>query len=105
MEMLAAFRKAEYLLRFAVHVTNLTLYQDSLKKKRCQSETRLTLNQSIKITWISLSSTESSKPHPWFGVLKNDEKHLKPKKENAKQVVHTELQRLHSSERLQMYTQ
>lgn len=34
MEMRAAFWKAEYLLRFAVHVTNLTLYQDSLKKKK-----------------------------------------------------------------------
>lgn len=86
-------------------MTNLTLYQDSLSKKRCQSEACLTLSQPIKVTWISLSSTESSKPHPWFGVLKTDEEHLKPKKENAKQVLHTELRRLHSSERLQMYTQ
>lgn len=103
MQLLAAFWKAEYLLRFAVRVTNLTLYQDA--QKREMPFWGPSDSQSIHQNHVDQPEqcNGSSKPHHWFEGLKTDEKHFKPKKENTNQVLHTELQCINSSERLQIY--
>lgn len=102
MQMLAAFWKAVYLLRFAVYMTNFTLYQ--VHKKKDMLDWGLTLNQPIKITPISLSrATTVVNLIPDLQCSDLMRCTLNPKKENTKQVLHTELQCVNSSERLQMY--
>lgn len=103
MQMFAAFWKAVYLWRPAVYMTNFTLYQ--VRKKRDMPDWGLSDSQSTHQDQVDQPErcNESSKPHPWFVVLRADETHSNPEKENTKQVLHTELQCVNSSERLQMY--